>query len=74
VYWFDQEGLLLGHAPWAVGAAQGPEHPTPVVDEHLPWAGSRRARHPEGYSKPSLALYLINHDKFDLYLITPGVS
>lgn len=25
------------HAPWAVGAPDGPEHPTPVVDESVPW-------------------------------------
>jgi hypothetical protein len=25
------------HASWPVGMPDGPEHPTPVVDHHLPW-------------------------------------
>jgi Pentapeptide repeats (8 copies) len=29
------------HAPWMVGAADGPEHPTATVDERLPWLEHR---------------------------------
>ena len=40
--------FLLGafirtHAPWPVGAPGGPQHPTPVVDEQLPWMRVRAA-------------------------------
>ena len=40
--------FLLGafirtHAPWPVGTPGGPEHPTPTVDEHLPWMRVRAA-------------------------------
>lgn len=29
--------FVRNHAPWPVGALDGPQHPTPTVDEHLPW-------------------------------------
>lgn len=29
--------FVRGHAPWAVGTSAGPQHPTPNVDEQLPW-------------------------------------
>jgi hypothetical protein len=29
------------HAPWPVGAPDGPQHPTPVVDDQMPWLTSR---------------------------------
>ena len=29
--------FVRGHTPWAVGEPAGPQHPTPTVDEHLPW-------------------------------------
>jgi hypothetical protein len=31
------------HAPWLVGSAGGPVHPTPKVDRQLPWMEHRRA-------------------------------
>jgi Pentapeptide repeats (8 copies) len=31
------------HAPWLVGSARGPVHPTPTVDRKLPWMEHRRA-------------------------------
>jgi hypothetical protein len=33
--------FVRGHAPWHVGAPDGPEHPTPVVDDRLPWLTHR---------------------------------
>jgi hypothetical protein len=30
-------------APWPVGAPKGPQHPTPTVDEQLPWLQHRAA-------------------------------
>jgi hypothetical protein len=40
--------FLLGafirtHTPWPVGAPGGPQHPTPIVDEQLPWMRVRAA-------------------------------
>jgi hypothetical protein len=32
------------HAPWLVGSAKGPQHPTPTVDRQLPWL---QHRHPD---------------------------
>ncbi|MGW6934257.1 hypothetical protein ACWGE0_29655 [Lentzea sp. NPDC054927] len=29
--------FVRNRSPWAVGAPGGPEHPTPVVDQDLPW-------------------------------------
>ncbi|MFC0115321.1 pentapeptide repeat-containing protein [Kibdelosporangium aridum] len=29
--------FVRNHAPWPVGAPDGPQHPTQSVDEHLPW-------------------------------------
>jgi hypothetical protein len=29
--------FVRGHAAWPVGSPDGPEHPTAVLDEHLPW-------------------------------------
>lgn len=29
--------FVRNHAGWPVGAPDGPQHPTPTVDEHLPW-------------------------------------
>jgi hypothetical protein len=29
--------FVRNHAGWPVGAADGPQHPTPAIDEHLPW-------------------------------------
>ncbi|WP_458248848.1 pentapeptide repeat-containing protein [Streptomyces sp. MAI_2237] len=29
------------HAPWPVGAPEGPQHPTPAMEPHLPWLTSR---------------------------------
>ena len=29
--------FVRNSVPWAVGSEQAPEHPTPVVDERLPW-------------------------------------
>jgi hypothetical protein len=29
--------FVRNHASWPVGAPDGPQHPTPTVDEHLPW-------------------------------------
>jgi len=29
--------FVRNHALWAVGSPDGPQHPTPSVDEHLPW-------------------------------------
>ena len=31
------------HAPWLVGSAGGPQHPTPTVDRQLPWLEHRCA-------------------------------
>jgi hypothetical protein len=31
------------HAHWLVGSAGGPQHPTPTVDQQLPWMEHRRA-------------------------------
>jgi hypothetical protein len=33
--------FVRGHAPCLVGSPGGPEHPTPVVDEKLPWLTNR---------------------------------
>jgi hypothetical protein len=29
--------FVRNHAPWPVGSPGGPQHPTPTLDEHLPW-------------------------------------
>jgi hypothetical protein len=29
--------FVRGHAPWAVGSPDGPQHPTQTIDEHLAW-------------------------------------
>ena len=29
------------HAPWLVGSSEGPQHPTPMVDQQLPWLQRR---------------------------------
>jgi Pentapeptide repeats (8 copies) len=33
--------FVRSHAPWMVGAPDGPEHPTATVDERLPWLQHR---------------------------------
>jgi hypothetical protein len=33
--------FVRGHAVWPVGSPDGPAHPTPVVDDTLPWLTSR---------------------------------
>lgn len=33
--------FIRNHAPWMVGAPGGPAHPTPTVDEQLPWLEHR---------------------------------
>jgi hypothetical protein len=33
--------FIRTHAPWMVGAPNGPEHPTATVDDRLPWPEHR---------------------------------
>jgi Pentapeptide repeats (8 copies) len=33
--------FVRSHAPWLVGAPNGPEHPSPTVDDKLPWLEHR---------------------------------
>jgi hypothetical protein len=33
--------FVRNHASWPVGAPGGPQHPTPTVDEELPWLSAR---------------------------------
>jgi hypothetical protein len=33
--------FVRGHAPWPVGAPDGPEHPSEAVDDRLPWLTHR---------------------------------
>jgi hypothetical protein len=33
--------FVRSHAPWLVGAPDGPEHPSPTVDRQLPWLEHR---------------------------------
>jgi hypothetical protein len=40
------------HAPWPVGASDGPEHPTPAVDRQVPWLTTR-------YPDVQTALYVL---------------
>jgi hypothetical protein len=35
--------FIRHHAPWPVGAPDGPQHPTPTVDDSLAWLSSRAA-------------------------------
>lgn len=58
--------LVRTHAPWLVGAPDGPQHPTPTVDKQLPWLHHRA---------PDIqaALVLLGHrppsrDELQLYL------
>lgn len=54
------------HAPWLVGSPDGPEHPTPEVDDTLPWLSNRAndvqiavhvlARRPRNADDPQLLL------------------
>ncbi len=40
---FQLVAFIRNHALWPVGAPDGPPHPTPTVDEHLPWMRVRAA-------------------------------
>lgn len=62
--------FIREHAPWQVGAPDGPQHPTPTVDHRLPWLSTRASdiqtalqvlgRRPE--SSDEKALYLSRVD------------
>jgi hypothetical protein len=68
--------FLLGafvrtHMPWPVGAPGGPQHPTPVVDEQLPWMRvrlpiSRRPMGVLGRLPPSRDETVISLSRVDL--------
>ena len=58
--------FVRGHAPWPVGAPDGPPHPTPAVDDQVPWLTHRAvdvatcmhvlARRPKHTDEPKLYL------------------
>jgi len=70
--------VVRAHAPWLVGAPDGPPHPTPTVDRRLPWLQHRApdvqaAVSALGHRPPSrdeLPLYLSRVDLRGAYL--PG--
>jgi hypothetical protein len=70
--------VVRAHAPWLVGAPDGPPHPTPTVDRQLPWLQHRApdvqaAISALGHRPPSrdeLPLYLSRVDLRGAYL--PG--
>lgn len=54
------------HASWPAGRPDGPQHPTPTVDEHLPWLS---ARAPDIHAAAGiLARRLPSRDARKLYL------
>jgi uncharacterized protein YjbI with pentapeptide repeats len=73
---------VRGHAPWLVGSPGGPEHPTPVVDEKLPWLTNRAidvqtamyvlARRPRYADEPRLLLS--RADLRGMYLYQPRLN
>ena len=74
--------FVRGHAPWLVGSPDGPEHPTPVVDEKLPWLTNRAidiqtamhvlARRPRYADEPRLLLS--RADLRGVYLYQPRLN
>jgi hypothetical protein len=74
--------FVRGHAPWLVGSPDGPEHPTPVVDEKLPWLTNRAidiqtamhvlARRPRYADEPRLLLS--RADLRGMYLYHPRLD
>jgi hypothetical protein len=58
--------FVRNHAPWLVGTPEGPEHPSPTVDEQLPWLQHRR---PDVQAAMTvLGRRLPSRDPLDLYL------
>jgi hypothetical protein len=58
--------FVRNHAHWVVGAPGGPEHPSPTVDEQLPWLQHRR---PDVQAAMTvLGRRLPSRDPLDLYL------
>jgi len=74
--------FIRGHAPWLVGSPDGPEHPTPVVDEKLPWLTNRAidvqtamhvlARRPQYADEPRLLL--ARADLRGVYMYRPRLN
>jgi hypothetical protein len=68
--------FVRGHAPWPVGSPDGPAHPTPVVDDTLPWLTHRAvdvqtamhvlARRPGHTDEPKLFLSRVDLRKMQL--------
>jgi hypothetical protein len=58
--------FVHNHAPWLVGAPKGPEHPSPRVDQQLPWLQHRL---PDVQAAMTvLGRRLPSRDRLDLYL------
>jgi Pentapeptide repeats (8 copies) len=67
---------VRGHAPWPVGAADGPEHPSLSVDDHMPWLTHRAvdvhtamhvlARRPGHAKEPKLYLSRVDLRRMEL--------
>jgi len=74
--------FVRGHAPWLAGSTDGPEHPTPAVDQSLPWLTNRAmdiqtamfalARRPQYPDEPRLLLS--RTDLRGLYLHQPRLD
>jgi pentapeptide repeat protein len=74
--------FVRGHAPWLPGAPSGPAHPTPDVDQSLPWLTNRAidvqtamhalARRPEYADEPRLLLS--RTDLRGVYLYQPRLE
>jgi hypothetical protein len=66
--------FIRSHAPWLVGAPDGPEHPSPTVDARLPWLQHRApdvdvAMSVLGQRRDELQPYLSRVDLRSAYLL-----